>query len=164
MSYDREDERGSGSGDGWSPGAFSPGIFVVAVLVVLLLGGVAVLNRRGAAAPPATATAGERPQAGTTPTSQAGVPRPTATAVAPTPPPAEPRPTGRVFVVANTGGEGVFLRRTPRLGDRDTAYEDGTRLEQIGDDVTAEGILWRRVRAPDGKTGFVPAQYTSESR
>ena len=132
----------------WSPGTFSPAIFVVALAVILLLVGVAVASRRddgGGPAPTATTTAVAAP---------AGPP----TATAP------PQTTHRVFVVGNTGGDGVYLRRTPRSSDRDRAYPDGTRLEQIGEDVRAEGTTWRHVQAPDGRTGWVPTQYTVESR
>lgn len=134
--------------DNWSPGAFSPGIFLVAMGVIALLVGVAVLGQR--------AVTGDRPAAtATSPNPGAGQPSTTAT----------PRPTGRFFTVGNTGGEGVFLRNTPRLEDRiRPAYGDGTRLEQIGPDVTGEGQTWRHVRAPDGKTGYVPARYTIEAR
>ena len=114
--------------------------------MILLLVGVAAASRRGGAGPAPTATTVAAP-------APAGAPAATA-------PPA----TGRVFVVGNTGGQGVYLRRTPRLDDRDKAYADGTRLEQIGEDTTAEGTTWRHVRAPDGRTGWVPAQYTVESR
>ena len=131
----------------WSPGTFSPAIFIVALAVILLLVGVAAASRRGGAGPAPTATTAAAPV-------PAGVPAATA----------PPQATGRVFVVGNTGGEGVYLRRTPRSSDRDRAYPDGTRLEQIGEDVRAEGTTWRNVRAPDGRTGWVPAQYTLESR
>lgn len=67
------------------------------------------------------------------------------------------------FVVANTGGDGVYLRRTTNLEDRDTAYTDGTLLVQVGPDIEANGIAWRNVRTPDGKVGFMPAQYTQEA-
>ena len=135
------------SDGGWSPGTFSPAIFIVALAVILLLVGVATASRRGGAGTAPTATTAAAPV-------PAGVPAATA----------PPQATGRVFVVGNTGGQGVYLRRTPRLDDRDRAYPDGTRLEQIGEDTTAAGIPWRRVRAPDGRTGWVPAQYTLESR
>lgn len=124
-------------GDGWSPGAFSPAIFLVALVVIGFLVWAAWLGRRGGGtAPTATAVAQQAPA-------------PTATAGA-----------GTVFVVGNTGGEGVYLRRTPHLDDRDTAYPDGARLTQIGPDVTSDGQDWRHVRAPDGRAGWVPAQYT----
>ena len=128
-------------GDGWSPGTFSPAILIVGLLVIGILVAAGVLSQRGRlAAPMATAASGG-----------AG-----ATTIAPT-------EAARSFVVANTGGEGVYLRRTPRLADRDTAYVDGTRLTAIGADAQGEGLTWHHVRAPDGKTGYVPAQYTVET-
>lgn len=66
-----------------------------------------------------------------------------------------------VVYVGNTGGIGVFLRRTPQAADRLKAYPDNTRLVVIGPDVGAEGRTWRHVRTPDGVEGYVPAQYTS---
>jgi len=60
--------------------------------------------------------------------------------------------------VANTGGDGVFLRRTPQNGDRLAAWPDQTRLEEIGPEQTTNGTTWRHVRAPDGSEGYVPAQ------
>lgn len=67
------------------------------------------------------------------------------------------------FIVANTGGDGVYLRRTTNLEDRDTAYADGTALVQVGPDVQANGLTWRNVRTPDGRVGYIPAQYTQEA-
>lgn len=74
---------------------------------------------------------------------------------------AAPVTTADVIYVGNTGGVGVFLRRTPQAADRLKAYPDNTRLAVIGPDVGAEGRIWRHVRAPDGVEGYVPAQYTS---
>ena len=139
---------GRGGDGGWSPGVFSPAIFLVALLVIVLLVSVALVSRRGSAAPTATRAAGQ------TATTVPGASNPTA-----------PAATANlsVYIVANNGGEGVYLRRTPNLDDRDTAYPDGTRLTAIGGDVTAGGLVWRHVRAPDGKTGWVPAKYTNSA-
>ncbi|HET8630376.1 MAG TPA: hypothetical protein VFL91_23405 [Thermomicrobiales bacterium] len=123
-------------GDGWSPGAFSPAIFLVAIVVVAFLVWAAWLGRRGGGTLPTATALGQQ------------APAPTAIGA------------GTVFVVGNTGGEGVYLRHTPHLDDRDTAYPDGTRLTQVGPDETSDGQTWRHVRAPDGRTGWVPAQYT----
>ena len=76
-------------------------------------------------------------------------------------PPTTPVTTADVVYVGNTGGLGVFLRRTPQAADRLKAYPDNTRLVVIGPDVGAEGRTWRHVRTPDGVEGYVPAQYTS---
>ena len=158
MSY--QDQRGRGAvppppqppyppppprrGDNWTPNAFSPAIFLVALVVIAFLVAAAYFSQRGrgetvdapgAIPPGATANISSAPNA---------------------------TDTARSFVVANTGGDGVYLRRTPRLADRDTAYPEGTRLTAIGPDVNGDGQRWHHVRTPDGKTGYVPAQYTSE--
>ena len=178
--YSHRPPRGGGGDGGWSPGTFSPAVFIVAGLVILLLSGAVALSRRGVAAGPtatplardgqptpagAAASGGGPPGPTTAATIGGGGQAATATAVGRRQQDATAAAgaTGRVLVVGNTGGAGVYLRRTPRLDDRDTAYRDGTRLEQIGDDITADGITWHHVRAPDGKTGWVPAQYTVES-
>ena len=158
--------------EGWSPGRFSPAILLVAVIVIAILIGAAVIGRRNApgAATPTAVVAGQ-PVAGasTAPAAPAsaaasgatGVPSSTAPSTsagavaAPT-----ATSTAKAFIVGKTDGEGVYLRRTPRLSDKDTAYVDGTRLVVIGEDVTAEGELWHHVRTPDGKIGYVPAKYT----
>ena len=62
--------------------------------------------------------------------------------------------------VGNTDGDGVFLRRTRNLADRITAYPDDTPLVVLGPDTPENGITWKHVRTPDGKVGYVPAQYT----
>lgn len=135
------------------------------IVTILLLVAISVfaLTRR-ASAPTLTATAGEA-------TAPAALPTPTEApapaVVAPTPAPTTAPPTAtapavaRIYVVANTGGQGVYLRRTANIEDRDTAYADGTALIQVGPDVQAGGLTWHHVRAPDGKVGFVPAQYTT---
>lgn len=130
-------------GDGWSPGVFSPAIFLVALLVIGLLVAAALISQRGRLTPAAaTAMGGQTAVVGAT---------------------TAPANAARTFIVANTGGEGVYLRRTPHLADRDTAYTDGTRLVAISADVEGDGQTWHHVRAPDGKTGYVPAQYTNET-
>jgi hypothetical protein len=68
-------------------------------------------------------------------------------------------PANRTFVVANTGGDGVFLRRTPQYGDKMAAWPDETPLEEIGPERNVNGTLWHHVRAPDGTEGYVPAEY-----
>ena len=72
-----------------------------------------------------------------------------------------PTPTGpRRFVVQNTGIEGLLLRPTPsRANDPIATLPDGTVVEQIGEDLTAETIVWRHVRAADGQEGYVAADF-----
>ena len=120
-----------------------PRALLIAAVPLVLLGVAAIaLGLRGEIAVDLTAT------------TRSATAAPTATAARP----------ARVFTVGNTGGIGVYVRRSTRLDDKDTAYVDGTRLEQIGDDATGDGTTWHHVRAPDGKTGWVPAQFTVESR
>lgn len=61
--------------------------------------------------------------------------------------------------VGNTGGEGVYLRRTPVMSDRAVAWPDGTRLEILGDETWSDGRTWRLVRDPSGNVGWVPTAY-----
>ena len=63
------------------------------------------------------------------------------------------------YRVANTGGEGVFLRRTPTLADRLVAWPDGTRLQSLGEAATGDGVEWQKVRDPRGNVGYVPTRY-----
>ena len=150
---------------GWSPGRFSPAIALVALVVIAILVAAFVFARRdgGGAATPTAGVAG-RPVIGpsSAPSATASVAASAAPATA-APKPSSAAPASaepKVYAVGNTDGDGVFLRRTPSLADRDSAYPDGTLLTVIGEDVTAEGELWRHVRTPDGKTGYVPAKYT----
>jgi len=63
--------------------------------------------------------------------------------------------------IANTDGQGAFLRRTPNLDDRiPRAWIEGTTLTVIGPDTTANGTTWKNVEAPDGSQGWIPAQFT----
>jgi hypothetical protein len=61
--------------------------------------------------------------------------------------------------IGNTGGSGVYVRKTPAAADRLRAYPDGTQLTVIGEDVTGDGQQWKHVRTPDGVEGYVPAAY-----
>lgn len=63
------------------------------------------------------------------------------------------------YRVGNTGGVGVYIRRTPMLVDHIRAWNDGALMEQIGPDVEAEGIRFVNVRDPDGNVGYVPSPY-----
>lgn len=85
-----------------------------------------------------------------------------------------PRSTARAYAVASTGGEGLYLRRSPQRTACKTAprpangvvpaYREGTALRQTGPDQVNAGQTWRQVRAPDGQEGWVPAEYTIERR
>jgi hypothetical protein len=65
--------------------------------------------------------------------------------------------------VANTENQGVYIRQTPKLNDRLTAWPDGTRFKLIGPDTTGDGAAWKHVESPNGQQGWVPAQYVVPS-
>ena len=62
--------------------------------------------------------------------------------------------------VANTGGVGVRLRVEPSLRAQIAArLAEGTILEVVGEDRTADGYTWKNVRAPGDGRGWVAANY-----
>ncbi len=69
-----------------------------------------------------------------------------------------PEPDSRL-VVANTDGEGVFLRRTPSAADKVKAWPEKTIMVRIGPVQEGEGRRWVNVRDPDGNEGWVPEEY-----
>jgi hypothetical protein len=80
-------------------------------------------------------------------------------------PAATPVPTLRL-VVANTGGDGVYIRRDP---NRSRAKEnlvrlwpEGTVLTPLGELITSDEWEWHKVRDPAGNVGWVPKQYVRE--
>lgn len=123
-----------------------------------------------------TTSCGLGPLAQPTATPQPPPPPTAAPAVAPSPSPRPATPTGapapkptstpesnasNTVWVGNTDGEGVYLRNTPVMSDRNGAYPDGTELTVIGDDVDGDGQHWKHVRTPDGLEGYVPSMYTT---
>jgi len=76
-----------------------------------------------------------------------------------------PTPASRFFVVVNTGGQGLFLRPEPNRNNAPiTTLPDGTRLEQIGEDVPGPDFVWRPVRTPDGLEGYVAVDFLAPSQ
>lgn len=62
--------------------------------------------------------------------------------------------------VANTGGVGVRLRVEPSLKAQIAArLAEGTILEVVGEDRTADGYTWKNVRAPGDGRGWVASNY-----
>jgi hypothetical protein len=110
--------------------------------------------------PPSSATGGltASPVAVQAPTA---VRAPAATA---TPSTASAARSGDWLVVANTDGEGVFLRRTPSMEDRLEVYDEGTRVQAVGPEVESEGRRWRLVKVEDGAVGWIPSQYLVAER
>ena len=92
---------------------------------------------------PSTLTTTETPLTGT----------PTVTEVPPT------EPADIIYLVANTDGDGVNIRRATDDTESIKVWPDGTEMVVAGPDVTAEGRLWKNVRDPDGNVGFVAAEY-----
>lgn len=93
---------------------------------------------------------------------------PPPTIVLPIAPTATPTPSttpaatvAKLYVVANTGGQGVFLRRAPKTGERLAAWPEETRLEEVGPAQQIDGLSWLHVRAPDNSIGYLLAQYTT---
>jgi SH3-like domain-containing protein len=69
-----------------------------------------------------------------------------------------PQGLGQRLQVANTGGEGANMRREPSQdGQRIKTITDGSVVDVIGADQTADGIVWRNVRDLDGDTGWIAA-------
>jgi len=89
---------------------------------------------------------------------------PITTIVAPTPTIAPTVPATKVYVVANTGGAGVFLRQAPQTGAKLSAWAEKTRLEEVGPAQQVGGANWLHVRAPDGTEGYVSEQYTAPAQ
>ncbi len=91
-----------------------------------------------------------------TPTHVSTTPSPVATSSATASPTATPQPVVRV---GNTGGDGVYLRHTPRLDDKWFAWRDNTPLVLTGAEADGDGEHWLQVRDPRGNVGWVPARY-----
>ncbi len=80
----------------------------------------------------------------------------------PAPPVATPTPVPdkpKTMIVANTDGQGVYLRRTPKLNDRVKAWVEGTKVEVSGSPVDGDGVQWLKVKTPDGVEGYIPSQF-----
>jgi len=62
--------------------------------------------------------------------------------------------------VANTGGTGVRMRADPsKTAKVASVLPEGTTLEIVGENKTAEGLTWRNVRTAGDGRGWVAADY-----
>jgi|GEM_PF-2776004 len=113
--------------------------------------------------PSATAKPGQpaQPKPGSTST-----PSPAATPTRAASPTALPATTSTVVPIANqvayvtnTGGDGVYLRHSPRLTDTWVAWPDNTKVTLVGAEANGDGTHWFQVRDPAGHVGWIPAQY-----
>jgi hypothetical protein len=70
------------------------------------------------------------------------------------------------LTVANTGGDGVALRRDPSRsqtgGNRIRVWPDGTTLLPMGESTHADEWDWYKVKDPAGNVGWIPKQYVRE--
>jgi hypothetical protein len=62
--------------------------------------------------------------------------------------------------VANTGGQGLTMRRSPG-GDAVAVLPDGTVLTTTGEEQPSNGRQWRQVRDAQGREGWVAADFLS---
>ena len=156
--------------------ALVAGVVLVILLLVLIVVAI-VNNRRGAADATATppARTATRPAIVASPSTSASA-RPTvavsvAPSAAPSAAPSSGAPatsaapsasTGRKFVVANTGGEGVRLRAEPTTTGQEIAVlPDGHRLTEVGPGRNSDGRDWLNVQDENGNKGWVAAEFTS---
>ena len=152
-----------------------PALIVVAALVVLLLiiGIASAIRGRGSAAPTATiaAVATTRPPivagsatVATRTVTASNSPRPSTSpgvSAAPSAAPSTAPSTGTAYVIANTGGDNLNLRRTPSTGAEIVArLAEGDRVTEIGPAQTVEGRQWRNIRTSDGIDGWVASEFT----
>lgn len=133
---------------------------IAGLLVVLLIAALAFSRneQRQAGLPPVgeeqPATSADAPVlgAGSSGAGTDGLP----TTIPASPTPAQPS----FFVVTGTDGQGLLLRpQASREGDALATLPDGTRVEQVGDDVPGGDYVWRRVRAPNGQEGYVAVDF-----
>ncbi len=84
------------------------------------------------------------------------------TAAEPTAEPEPPTPTAEPrVVVANTDGQGVFLRGSKSIEDRLQLYPEGTEFVVRGPAEEGEGRQCLPVRASDGTEGWLPVEYSA---
>ncbi|MDP8923825.1 MAG: SH3 domain-containing protein [Chloroflexota bacterium] len=76
---------------------------------------------------------------------------------------ASPAPAGGARLrVVNTENQGVRLRQRPSTeGQILRSLPEGTVVEVVGPDESADGITWRNVREPGGAVGWVAAEFVA---
>jgi SH3 domain-containing protein len=94
-------------------------------------------------------------------------PEPVVTVVpTPIPPPpagtAQPEPAAERVKVSNTNGVGVNLRaKASERAQRLKTMPEGSILEIVGTDETAEGLTWRHVKDAAGTSGYVAGKFVA---
>jgi hypothetical protein len=64
--------------------------------------------------------------------------------------------------VRGTGADGLVVRREPG-GERIGLVPEGQTVTDLGEEQLAEGRRWRKVRAPDGTTGWAAADFLAST-
>src|SRR4051812_1942485 len=90
----------------------------------------------------------------------AAPPTPASAAESTPAPGAAPTPPPGGVVVANTDGDGVYLRRSPRLADRMKPYPERTILTVIARDREGTGLTCFPVAPPAAGQGWGPINLT----
>lgn len=148
-----------------------PALIVAAALVVLLLilGISAVIRSRSGGSPTATVTrtatrviVGSATAPRTPVPSTGGSAAPSARpSVAPSAAPSA-APAAKVFLIANTGGDNVNLRKDASAGSEVLArLAEGDEVTEIGPVANADGREWRHIRTKDGIEGWVASEFTA---
>ncbi len=134
---------------GWRYVAAIAALFIIALIGILALN----QNTREASSPDDNPFMADAPPPTTVPT---GLLSPTVTT-----PPVTPSPAvTQFFVVTGTGVQGLFLRPDHSVQNNPIAtLPEGTRVEQIGDDVPGAQYVWRKVRTAEGQEGWVAADF-----
>lgn len=127
-------------------------------LVATLFLGVLVTHLAGQS--PSNSAGNAPAQAPSNPASPAQVSAAPASVSQPAPSPT-PNTTlaSNLAIVANTDGQGAYIRRSPSAEDKMKAWSEETLMLVVGDDLQAEGRLWANVMDPDGNRGWVPVDY-----
>lgn len=136
----------------------------VAILAIVALVVVLSFNRSAQRNPFARTPVAEQAVGDAMPAGSAAGTQPTPQPTL-TPLPVQPiSPTLDTFVVYNTGGAGLILREDHSTNSSEVAtLSEGTRVEQIGEDYIGTDYVWRNVRTPDNKKGWVAVDWLREA-
>lgn len=70
-----------------------------------------------------------------------------------------PRSTTTKLRIANTGGDGVYLRRSANDTDLWIPWPETTLVDYLSDDQANGERTYKKVRDPRGNVGWMPAEY-----
>ncbi len=149
----------------WLHRAIPRTLLVVAAVIGVLVTAALVMElqqRSGAEAPAQAQPAVTGAEAGTgegaeTQPPLTVVPTPATSAVS----------VGGWVVVANTDGQGLYLRRQPNWSSKWVAWGEGTKFQVLAAEANGteaprtRGEAWLQVQDPEGRVGYVPEQYVA---